>query len=236
MVPMPDAAPVASARQIDVEPSRALVDERIAIRLSGFEPGQPVTVRARMPDDQGRIWESSATFAANIDGTVDVGAQPPLAGSYDSADAMGLIWSMRAVDGDALSRGFSKTTTTPTPLTLTAEVDGQAVATAEIERLWASPDVTRTEVRDQGMIGAFYQPGTSGPHPTILLLGGSGGGLAGTDVRGALLASHGYAVFVLSYFALEPLPPELFEIPLEYFDTAIRWLQANPAVDSDRLG
>src|SRR4051794_29450501 len=236
MVPMPDTAPVASARRIDVEPSRALVDERLSIRLSGFEPGQRATVRARMPDDQGRVWESSATFAADAGGTVDVGAQPPLSGSYDSADAMGLIWSMRAVDGDALSRGFSKTSQTPTVLTITAEIDGQGVSSAEIERLWASPDVTRTEVRDQGMIGAFYQPAGPGPHPTILLLGGSGGGLAGTDVRGALLASHGYAVFVLAYFALEHLPPELFEIPLEYFDTAIRWLQANPAVDSDRLG
>src|SRR4051794_13813204 len=106
---MPDAAPVAAARRIDVEPARALVDERISVRLSGFEPGSQVTVRARTPDDQGRTWESSATFVADQDGAVDVGAQPPLAGSYDSADAMGLIWSMRALDGDEASRGFAKT-------------------------------------------------------------------------------------------------------------------------------
>src|SRR5436190_2013396 len=125
---MSDATSVASARRIDVEPVRALVDERLAVRLSGFEPGQQVTVRARM---------------------------------------------------------------TPTVLTIAAELDGQVVATTEVERLWASPDLTRTEVRDDGMIGAFYQPGGPGPHPAILLLGGSGGGLAGTDIRGALLASHG---------------------------------------------
>ena len=233
---MPDSTSVAAARRVEVEPAQALVDERIAVRLAGFDPGQSVTVRAQMTDDSGRAWEARAKFVAAADGNVDVDAQAPLAGSYDSADAMGLIWSMRAVDGDETSRGFVKVRLTPTVVTLTAEVDGAVVATAEVERLWAAPGVTRTEIRDQGMIGAFYTPPGPGPHPTILLLGGSGGGLVGTDIRGALLASRGYAVYVLAYFALEHLPPELFEIPLEYFDTAIRWLQAHPAVDGERLG
>jgi dienelactone hydrolase len=32
------------------------------------------------------------------------------------------------------------------------------------------------------------------------------------------------------------LPPQLEEIPLEYFVTALRWLQAHPAVDAQLLG
>src|SRR3954469_25643779 len=148
---MPDAAPVASARRIVVEPTRVLVDERISVRLDGFEPGQTVTLRARMNDDQARAWESSATFAADADGSVDVGAQRPLAGSYDSADSMGLIWSMRPVGDAEGARGFVKTSLAPTVVTLTAEAGDQTVATAEVERLWSAPDVTRTEVRDHGM-------------------------------------------------------------------------------------
>jgi dienelactone hydrolase len=51
----------------------------------------------------------------------------------------------------------------------------------------------------------------------------------------ALLASHGYAALALAYFAVESLPPTLGEIPLEYFETAIDWVCAQPAVDNDRV-
>src|SRR5215471_1052993 len=115
---MPDPAPVASARRIAVAPARVLLDERFSVRLSGFEPGSQVTVRARMPDDAGRTWQSSATFAADASGAVDVDAQRPISGSYDSADTMGLIWSMRVLDEDEALRAFVKTRPTPTTVTI----------------------------------------------------------------------------------------------------------------------
>jgi dienelactone hydrolase len=39
----------------------------------------------------------------------------------------------------------------------------------------------------------------------------------------------------LAYFALEDLPAALVNIPLEYFATAITWLQAQPGVQRDQL-
>lgn len=46
--------------------------------------------------------------------------------------------------------------------------------------------------------------------------------------RGAILASHGYAALCLGYFNAEGLPSSLVNIPLEYFENAIRWLRAQP--------
>jgi hypothetical protein len=51
----------------------------------------------------------------------------------------------------------------------------------------------------------------------------------------AVLASHGFTALALAYFGVDPLPPELVEVPLEYFAEAIAWLKTRPAVDPDRI-
>ncbi|MBI3477636.1 MAG: dienelactone hydrolase family protein [Acidobacteria bacterium] len=45
-----------------------------------------------------------------------------------------------------------------------------------------------------------YLPDTTGPHPTVLALYGSGGGVAGMNEPATMLAERGFAVFVLHYF------------------------------------
>ena len=76
------------------------------------------------------------------------------------------------------------------------------------------------------------RPG-AGPHPVVITLSGSGGGLS--EGGAALYASHGYAGFALAYFNYADLPQDLIEIPLEYFETAIGWLQRQPRLDGDRI-
>ena len=75
-----------------------------------------------------------------------------------------------------------------------------------------------------------------GPHPAMLMLGGSGGGVLGTWGYPGGMSSHGYAVLSLGYFGVEGLPPEHALIPLEYFKTALDWLSEHPAVDATRIG
>lgn len=45
-----------------------------------------------------------------------------------------------------------------------------------------------------------YLPDSDGKHPTVLALYGSGGGVEGMDKPASMLASQGFAVFVLHYF------------------------------------
>ena len=50
------------------------------------------------------------------------------------------------------------------------------------------------------------------------------------------LASRGYAVLALAYFGIEGRPAQLHLQPLEYFESALDWLAAHPAVDEARIG
>lgn len=83
------------------------------------------------------------------------------------------------------------------------------------------------------MVGALYRPSAPGPRPAVLALGGAGGGLS--EGGAETLASGGFAALALAYFGTDPLPRELVEIPLEYFERAIAWLRAQPEVNAGRV-
>jgi dienelactone hydrolase len=205
----------------------------VEIGLAGFTPQGVVTIHAQMQDDDDQLWKSHATFRADAQGHVDVATQAPLSGTYTEADATGLFWSMRP-ETTAEAAPFAKSGLAPTVMTFTAAVDGQPQATATLERLFVAPAVRAEHVRSQGLAGTLFRPAGVGPHPGVVVLGGSGGGLP--QGLAALLASHGYAALALAYFSYEHLPAELVTIPLEYFETGMRWLQAQQGVRDDRLG
>lgn len=83
------------------------------------------------------------------------------------------------------------------------------------------------------MVGTLFRPSGSTPSPAVIALGGAGGGLS--DGGAENLASEGFAALALSYFGVPPLPRELVEIPLEYFERALAWLRAQPGVDAERV-
>lgn len=88
----------------------------------------------------------------------------------------------------------------------------------------------KTQIRENGLIGTFFRQGN--PSSAIIVLGGSSGGL--NESRAEALAKEGFATLALAYFGLESLPPRLKQIPLEYFETAIRRLKQEPGIE--RIG
>lgn len=219
-----------------VEPRITLHDVPVEIRLGGLIPSQPVTLKAQMVDQQGQIWEAWATYTANADGVVDVKTQAPLSGSFTGIEPMGLFWSMRPQDVEhAENMFFENPTLAPQSVTITAEEQGEVLARVEITRLYVlpEPEISRRSIREDGLIGTLFYPSSSGPHPTVIVLGGGDGGLR--EGRAALLASHGYVTLALAYFGIESLPDELLEIPLEYFEKAINWLTTQRMIDAKRI-
>ncbi len=94
-------------------------------------------------------------------------------------------------------------------------------------------EVIAQPVRERGLCGTFFHPAAAGVYPGILMLGGSSGTMR--EQNAALLAAQGYCTLALAYFGREHLPHALVEIPLEYFENALQWLQSSTMVKSDAL-
>ncbi len=219
--------------RIEAAPADAMYDEaQTALKLVDFPPGREVKVRATSRDDAGNRWKSSATFVTDDRGGVDLATAVPASGSYQVADRMGLFWSMQ-LDPAVEARGaFIKTGVDPDRVTLSAELDGQVVATNELTRRYLADEIVREDLHEEGLVGAFFHHRDQ-PRRAVLIVGGSGGGMS--IAHPALLASHGFAVLSLAYFAMPGLPRELVEIPLEYFERALVWLKRHRAVNPDKL-
>lgn len=221
---------------LSVDPPTALRDAPMTIRAAGFQPAQPVTLRAAVTDANGLAWESFATFKADDRGVVDPASASPLYGTYTQSDAMGLFWSMLPVgERKPQAEMFSWPSLDPIVITISAEADGKTLSSVTVERLPVldATRVTRQPLDADGLVGTLFYPNDGQPHPAILVLGGSEGGL--DESRAALLASHGYAALALAYFGVDPLPAQLMDIPLEYFESALAWLKQQPAVDVECL-
>lgn len=224
---------MATAVHLDVTPLQALVDEPVTISLSGLTPGQTITLWAHARDTSGKEWMSSASFAADEKGAINLASKPPIAGSYRQVDPMGLFWSMRPIS-KKFPALFLAEPRKPVEIELIAEIDGAAVGGVRLQRRFAADGVLGEPVQEQGLVGAFYHPAGSGPYPAVIVLGGSDGNIR--ENQAALLASYGYAALALRYFGAEGLPKSLVHIPLEYFETAIHWLQAQSVVNGDKIG
>jgi len=221
----------AAGPTIRVQPDNDLQDIPLSIRLSGFAPGQPVTVTAEMVTREHFRWRSAATFVAGADGEVDVGTTAPVGGSYSGVSPMGLIWSMERIAG---RESDAPTTSIRLPVTVAfrAEAETGERAEASVVRATVGPGVTFRLLEEDGLRGAWYLPPGDGPHPAVIVLGGSNGGLP-LRFAAPLLASHGYATLALAYFGLPGLPRGLVNIPLEYFGKAIAHVRAAIAPRND---
>ena len=200
--------------QLSITPDTLLVDERFNVSLDGLKPGQEVTIRV---DGNSGVWRSSATFRSDSRGHVEV------------ADPMRLIWS-------ATGERTAAAQPAAQPWVFTAESDGGVIASRTITRRAFATGVRVVPVRERGLVGTAYFPVTAAPSPAVLVLPGSQGGIPGPGAHAGGLASRGYVVLALAYFNAEGLPPQLQNIPLEYFATAIEWMKSQPAVDATRIG
>jgi dienelactone hydrolase len=98
------------------------------------------------------------------------------------------------------------------------------------------PGPTGVRVDEPGLFGNYLPADGEGPHPAVLLLGGSEGGLGIGSLSTALaLQQEGFSVFQLAYFGAPGTPDTLERIALEQFDRGLDWLARQPGVAPDRL-
>jgi dienelactone hydrolase len=209
--------------RLDAGPAVAPFVTPIHVTVSGLPPGGLVTVRAQTTDYKGRPWQSAAQFRASGTGRLSLATAVPVSGSYHTADAGGLLWSLRPAFTSNPDVQFADA---PTGFTVTLQVlaGGRVQATSTLRRVDVAPTSTQTVVHD-GFASTLFMPARPRPGaPAIVLIGGSNGGEPTTPARA--LAAAGYPTLALGYFQEPGLPQCLCDIPLEYFARALRWLRA----------
>jgi dienelactone hydrolase len=223
--------------RIIVSPAVALYGEPFSWKITGLQPEERVTLKAVSRDAKTMRWESAAVFTADAAGTVDVASQAPVSGSYSGADIFGLLWSMQPEQADPKKPvSFRNSGVAGWTVDLQAENSSGASAAARFRCVYQRPNegLVRVPLDQDGLAGFLYYPAQGGTFPGVIILGGSEGGMVETLARA--FAANGFAALTLAYFNYPNLPNELVEIPLEYFDQAISWLQAQPMVNAGGLG
>ena len=214
--------PTPLSTTLGITPEDALIDVPRRIALQGLAPGEEVTLESRTVRGPGVVWRASATFRAAADGSIDLQRDAPLAGSYSGVSAMGLVWSQAPEHAGAPREVFAAEPAAALTTEVTAQRHGALALQARLVQRLQGAGVTRREVRDEGLVGTLFMPAGPGPHPAVLVLNGSGGGI--NEPRAALYASHGYAALALGYFKAPGLSDYISNTRLEIFETALHWM------------
>lgn len=207
--------------KLTITPQDALIDVPRTIRIESLVPETVVIITASTVRGDGIVWQSQARFQADRDGVVDLSLHAPLDGSYSGVSPMGMIWSQTpAREGER--EVFPLDVLRPLETEIRVAYDDRVLLGRFSQRL-ASEGVKRIEIREEGLVGTLFVPATPGPHPAIMIMNGSGGGI--NEPRAALYASHGYLAFALAYFKAPGLSDYISNTPLEYFKKGLDWLR-----------
>jgi dienelactone hydrolase len=231
------ASTAASAQPRLIAPADLSVPNPTPIRVEGLPPRAIVTLETVRRDVGSKAHVvAAAQFVADAKGRVHTVKRAPASGSYQGVDPLGLFWSAKA--SAAPSGRVSEGT-----VTIRALVGGKPVATASAA---IDPDpgqfTTRNDTLFPGAIWAL--PRGKGPHPVMIVLGGSEGGNSTAREFAPLFAARGFATLGLPYYdpgfdaanAVKGLPKAFIEIPVDRLTAVKAWLDTQPEADTRRIG
>lgn len=208
---------------------KAYLGEQIVVSVNGLKD-RFCRIEASLPSPSGgqTAYQSSATFQIPEDGSIRLDCAKALDGSYRGLDTDGLFWSM--------TLGAAKPDLVQGAYNFDVICQGMKVASSVLPLAYTKAGVRAVSLDGTGLIGRLFLPPGPGPHPAMITFGGSEGGSQVGAMNAMTLANHGYAALGLAYFGEPGVPKDLKEIPLEYFERAIQYLQKRPEIDGDRIG
>jgi dienelactone hydrolase len=209
---------------------RIYLSDLAVVTVSGLQPKKIYTLQNTFLF-YGKVYRSYIKAQADQGGVVSTDVVVPLDGTYHQRDEDGLFWSLTAQSQIPVG--------TQAPGTYRFEVnseEGLNLATRDVPQAYLKPGVQKVDLTGTGLVGALYLPPKElGPRPAVITFGGSEGGVMGGVANAIYLANHGFVALGLGYFGASGLPPELVNVPLEYFETAIKYLQSRPEVAKDQI-
>ncbi|SFD45843.1 acyl-CoA thioesterase/bile acid-CoA:amino acid N-acyltransferase family protein [Clostridium uliginosum] len=232
--------------KISVIPEVALIDEKITIKLSGFNPKERVTIQAETNEyycinrscEQKSMDESYAVFEADDNGNIDLSRQAPVEGCYSGINSMGLLEFMKLKNTKNQKKSVNLKDVNIDEgyiITFSVKIKDKVVIKKNHTRMYRSENVKCVDINEDNLVARYFKADDDIPKPGIIVLSGSEGGMEKAQITAGLLASHGYSALALCYFGLESLPSSLEKIPLEYIENAIKWMGKEQTVLSDKI-
>ncbi|TVT27779.1 hypothetical protein FO441_08715 [Salinicoccus cyprini] len=200
------------------------IDQPLDFKAVECTPGETVIISAEMCDEENKVFHSFASFLVTESGVVDLAADVPTEGTYDSADVAGLLWSMILKETDE-DDYFVKKTDCDLSVRFQVKYQEKVMDSKEVFIKFMNDDVKKLNILEDGIIGNLYAPVAEGKYPSVIILSGSDGGNEGHAA--SYLASKGYLVLALSYFNDTGLGTDLENIELEYFKNATEYLKSH---------
>jgi dienelactone hydrolase len=218
-------------------PADLSVPDPAPVRLEGVGPRSRVTLETvRRSYDNKESYVSRTVFTADRQGRIDTSVMKPVTAPYAGIDPLGIFWSGKA-------RPVSASDPIANTVRITARLAGRVIASATSV---TKPDAASMTIRrDTPFPGAIWAiPKTPGPHPVIIILGGSEGGSSTARDMAPLFAARGYATLGLPYYdpGYDPtdrvagLPTSFTEIPVDRLEPVRKWLMTEAVADASRIG
>lgn len=213
-----------------------IIDQRPKIWVRGFVPHSRVVITTETIDEAGVHWRGETPYVMNTQGCLEIPAAVSEGEAVEEAEPWEIFDGMRPVEApEGPVPLFAWRSAEPIHIEIHVNATNGDSARSSLHLcLFDEKTTIREDVREGPLQGTLFCPKGDGPHPVVVCVGGSDGWF--TEARPALLASHGIAAFSVAYFGGDPLPETLSEVPLEFFDRAVDWLNDYPAVDTARLG
>lgn len=220
--------------KISVYNVESFVDERLKVIVSDLTPNTKLKVSLKMefPWCKGEEFSSYGVFYSSEKGEVDLDSVEPIEGTYKTSDCMGLIYSMEKSKTEGKDFAENISIDKPIIMNMIFETSDERKE-VQLKRLFKSEDITTKYISDEFIGRLFYKQNSN--NKTILMLGGSDGNLDALDLLAAPLASRGFNVLTVAYFALEGLPDRLEEVPLEYFEKVFEWISENEITNTKEI-
>src|SRR5262245_14338657 len=182
----------------EVETDEARWGDPIRIFVEGLEAEAQVRI-----DVSTGAW---GVFVADAAGTVDLGRDAPLSGTWTKADVDGPFWSAPVAKNPI----FDIT------VTVSDAQSAAVLATNDIHRRPVNVGVDTMPVSDGTRVGTISRPAGDGTkRPAILAFGGSEGGTATGEFMAYYFSQLGYVSFGVGYFDAPGVPANLERVPLE---------------------
>lgn len=207
--------------EIRLRKEKLMIDEPLNIKVYTSEPGQTVTIRMELEDDEQKAFHSYGDFISDESYEIDLNTAVPENGTYHRADGAGLLWSMIGKQNNK-DDYFVKKSDKDLEATLYVIKNDEIQATEVITIRFKDDSVDKIELGNSDIKGNLYAPSEPGNYPGVILLSGSDGG--NESHSASYLAGKGYLVLALSYFNDEGLNENLEKVDLDYFKTAVDYL------------